>query len=386
MGKENSGSSLGTTGSSGSFLEKLVEILSDESNSPYICWQPSGLSFLIKDVSEFEANVLTKYFKHSNHNSFVRQLNMYNFVKTCNDANYREFHNPHFQRGRRDLMANIKRKASQPNASSSGSGAEKKPDVQYMTQRQKAMVEQQERDNERAEQAKRRRAAAQAAAQSSQHSYSTIPSPGGPGSVTGGVTWDKNLGFPQSNDLLAVGSPFDYSGSESPFTSAFRLNSTESATGEPLLLPVRRNPEGINAADEVFAFNRMNSLDPNNVAPPPVGRARSRSNSGSSQTGRGAKQRSGYPTGLPQHMNMNMATLPQDAVNRIRELETRNFLLTERFNELRSQSRTVMLLLHGFLNDIVDAENLKSGDGTLLTPITPLLPLYIAPKLTPIRG
>ena len=182
MGKEHSGSSVGT---SGSFLEKLVEILSDESNSPYICWQPSGLSFLIKDVSEFEANVLTRYFKHSNHNSFVRQLNMYNFVKTCNDANYREFHNPHFQRGRRDLMVNIKRKASQPSAtSSSGGAAEKKPDVQYMTQRQKAMVEQQERENERAEQTKRRRAA-QATTHSSQQSYSSIPPPVGPGSGAG---------------------------------------------------------------------------------------------------------------------------------------------------------------------------------------------------------
>ncbi len=345
------------SGTSGSFLDKLVEILSDESNSPYICWQPSGRSFLIHDVTEFEVNVLTKYFKHSNHNSFVRQLNMYNFVKTCNDANFREFHNPNFQRDRPELMANIKRKASQP--ANASVALEKKPDVQNMTQRQKAMLEQQERENERLEQAKQRRAAAQAAAQvTSQHpSQLNVPSPGAPGAGAGagGVTWDKNLGL-GGTDLLAMGSPFDYQGNDSPFASVFRLNSHESASGEPLLLPGRRNPEGINGADDAFAFSRLNSLDPNNG--PRIGRARS--NSGSSQTSRGGRARS-----MAAEMLTGAVTASQqDAVNRIRELETRNFLLTERFNELRSQSRTVMLLLHGFLNDIVDAENLRSGNGS----------------------
>ena len=84
---------------------------------------------------------------------------MYNFVKTCNDANFREFHNPNFQRDRPELMANIKRKASQP--ANASVALEKKPDVQNMTQRQKAMLEQQERENERLEQAKQRRAASE---------------------------------------------------------------------------------------------------------------------------------------------------------------------------------------------------------------------------------
>jgi len=156
-----------------------------------------------------------------------------------------------------------------------------------------------------------------------------------------------------------MGSPFDYNGNDSPFTSAFRLNSHESSssTGEPLLLPGRRNPEGINGAEETLAFSRLNSLDPNNA--PRF--ARGRSNSLSSQTSRG-----GRPRSMTNEMsNIGAVTASQqDAVNRIRELETRNFLLTERFNELRSQSRIVMLLLHGFLNDIVDAENMRSGEGT----------------------
>ena len=350
---------------SGSFLEKLTEILSDETNTPYICWQPSGMSFLIKDVADFEAHVLTKYFKHSNHNSFVRQLNMYNFVKTCNDANYREFHNPNFQRDRRDLMVNIKRKASQPSANANAGREDKKPQVEHMTQRQKAMMEQQERENERAEAAKRRRDAARAAQQAA--NVSNGLSPGGP--VSGGaVSWDPKMGYAGTgNDLLSMVSPFDYNGNESPFT-AFRMDSVNSINGEPLLLPSRRNPEGIHSVTEDnFAFARLNSLDPNNIGlpPPPIGRARS--NSGSSVPGKGGKSRGGFPHAYSGQGGAAAAAafqMNQDTINRVRELETRNFLLTERFNELRSQSRTVMLLLHGFLNDIVDAENLKSGSGT----------------------
>ena len=93
------------------FLEKLYEILSDSSNGPYISWQADGTAFLIKKVSELQEIVLPKYFKHNNLQSFVRQLNMYNFAKTCHDPNYREFRNTHFIRGRRDLLPLIRRKA-----------------------------------------------------------------------------------------------------------------------------------------------------------------------------------------------------------------------------------------------------------------------------------
>ena len=46
------------------FLEKLYEILTDTSNSPFIAWQSDGTAFLIKKVSEFQDIVLPKYFKH----------------------------------------------------------------------------------------------------------------------------------------------------------------------------------------------------------------------------------------------------------------------------------------------------------------------------------
>jgi hypothetical protein len=93
------------------FLEKLYDIMEDVSLESYISWQPDGQSFLIKDVHSVTEFVLPHYFKHNNIQSFVRQLNMYNFTKTRHDSNYREFRQPLFQRGRRDMLSLIKRKS-----------------------------------------------------------------------------------------------------------------------------------------------------------------------------------------------------------------------------------------------------------------------------------
>ena len=95
-------------------------MLEDVSLQAYISWQPDGQSFLIKQPNAFSESILPNYFKHNNLQSFVRQLNMYSFTKTRHDSNYREFRQPNFQKGRRDLLSLIKRKtqgATQKNGS-----------------------------------------------------------------------------------------------------------------------------------------------------------------------------------------------------------------------------------------------------------------------------
>jgi hypothetical protein len=100
------------------FLEKLFDILENDSSYHHlISWQPDGSSFIIKKVNEFSEVVLPKYFKHSNIQSYIRQLNMYGFSKTRHDSNHHEFTHKLFQRGRRDLLPLIRRK-TQGNSSS----------------------------------------------------------------------------------------------------------------------------------------------------------------------------------------------------------------------------------------------------------------------------
>lgn len=108
--EKNEGVSAGGRKPAAAFLAKLFEILEIPEFKEFIDWQPDGQSFLIKKVEDFSRIVLPQYYKHNNFQSFVRQLNMYSFSKTRHDANWREFKQCYFQRGRPDLLPFIKRK------------------------------------------------------------------------------------------------------------------------------------------------------------------------------------------------------------------------------------------------------------------------------------
>ncbi|KAK5782375.1 hypothetical protein RI543_000311 [Arxiozyma heterogenica] len=74
-----------TTTKSGynSFIHKLYTLLEDEVLDDLIWWSDDGISFHIKPVEEF-SQMLSRYFKHTNITSFVRQLNIYGFHKINN--------------------------------------------------------------------------------------------------------------------------------------------------------------------------------------------------------------------------------------------------------------------------------------------------------------
>ncbi|CAO3644964.1 unnamed protein product [Mucor fragilis] len=102
------------------FISKLFSMVSDRRNQHLISWNPSGSSFLVCNATRFAQEVLPEHFKHSNFSSFVRQLNMYGFHKINksprgqrgnNENEIWEFSHPKFQRGRPDILEDIKRKA-----------------------------------------------------------------------------------------------------------------------------------------------------------------------------------------------------------------------------------------------------------------------------------
>ena len=92
------------------FIQKTYDIFMNDEYKSYCCWNQDGTSIIVKDQSHFTKSVLPRYFKHSNFQSFVRQLNMYDFHKVIQDPSNGEFKHQFFKRGRDDLLINIKRK------------------------------------------------------------------------------------------------------------------------------------------------------------------------------------------------------------------------------------------------------------------------------------
>ncbi|SPO37887.1 uncharacterized protein PSFLO_03364 [Pseudozyma flocculosa] len=103
-----------------SFVSKLYSMLEDPSIEDMISWGPSGTVFSVANPAEFSRLVLPNWFKHSNWQSFVRQLNMYGFHKVnhsyqgnpTDEIQVWEFRHPSFRRGEIGLLNDIKRKSS----------------------------------------------------------------------------------------------------------------------------------------------------------------------------------------------------------------------------------------------------------------------------------
>lgn len=68
------------------FLKCLYDLINEPSNGTWVHWSADGASFIIADVEGFAANVLPKYYRHSNFSSFSRQLNFYSFKKVMEDG------------------------------------------------------------------------------------------------------------------------------------------------------------------------------------------------------------------------------------------------------------------------------------------------------------
>lgn len=114
-----------------SFVSKLYSMLEDPSIADLISWGSSGTVFSVANPAEFSRLVLPNWFKHSNWQSFVRQLNMYGFHKVnhsyqgnpTDEVQVWEFRHPSFRRGEIALLHDIKRKSSRQKRGGSPRGS-----------------------------------------------------------------------------------------------------------------------------------------------------------------------------------------------------------------------------------------------------------------------
>lgn len=59
------------------FLSKTFKMVEDPETNDMICWNSEGTSLIVLDHLKFAAEVLPRYFRHSNFSSFIYQLNNY---------------------------------------------------------------------------------------------------------------------------------------------------------------------------------------------------------------------------------------------------------------------------------------------------------------------
>lgn len=111
------------------FIAKTYEILEECKYPDIVDWNFEGNAIVIKKPQEFAQTVLNIYFKHKNLTSFVRQLNMYNFHKQRTPKIEHVYFHELFQRDKKYLLSEIKRKNQEQSLSDSQEPAEETDSV-----------------------------------------------------------------------------------------------------------------------------------------------------------------------------------------------------------------------------------------------------------------
>ncbi|CAD8084304.1 unnamed protein product [Paramecium sonneborni] len=94
------------------FIIKLYDMLDEQSAPQFqtiIKWSNDGEYFIVLNPKEMETQILQQYFKHNHYQSFLRQLNMYEFQKARNSENHEIFTHPNFKKGNKKQLSQIKR-------------------------------------------------------------------------------------------------------------------------------------------------------------------------------------------------------------------------------------------------------------------------------------
>lgn len=90
------------------FINRLYKIVSDDKYKE-IGWSDDGKGFRIYDKESFMKNVLPLVSKTREYSAFIRQLNLYGFIKVKSASHlYEEYFHNNFQKDREELLPYVK--------------------------------------------------------------------------------------------------------------------------------------------------------------------------------------------------------------------------------------------------------------------------------------
>jgi hypothetical protein len=90
------------------FPQRLMSVLSDESNHDAICWLPHGRAFIIRNRNLFAEKVMPRFFpRKSKYSSFTRKLNRWNFTRVSSGPELGAYYHEFFLRDQPHLAAQM---------------------------------------------------------------------------------------------------------------------------------------------------------------------------------------------------------------------------------------------------------------------------------------
>ncbi|CAK74118.1 unnamed protein product (macronuclear) [Paramecium tetraurelia] len=91
-------------------LSKLI--IQNQEYDNIIRWNDFGDKFMILDKPTFIQKILPKYFRHQKFSSFLRQLNLYGFLRVCTERNNSCYYNLQFNKQSPNLQMKKKQRPS----------------------------------------------------------------------------------------------------------------------------------------------------------------------------------------------------------------------------------------------------------------------------------
>lgn len=104
-----------------SFVELLMDLLDDDTNSNVVAWMPDGKSFTLVNPKHFVSVEMPKIFEIKNMSSFVRKLTRWGFTRGFDKSTMNSdiFQHKDFQKGRREDLKKINCSVGPPTLRSS---------------------------------------------------------------------------------------------------------------------------------------------------------------------------------------------------------------------------------------------------------------------------